>query len=204
VGKDTVLRLAIPRLPNFRTSISVTTRDPRPGEMHGREYFFLAPADFATMLEQGELLEHAAVHGHFYGTPRQWVSQQLQAGIDVVLEIDVQGAMQVKAQWPQAVLIFIAPPSWAELSRRLRGRNTEDEATVRHRLQNARAELARGEQYEYLIINDKLEDAVDRLCAIVLADNIILPLKLFFGITAILIFINTIVFIRNMKRRDEI
>jgi guanylate kinase len=149
----------------------MTTRPPRPGEVNGVDYFFVTADEFATKLEEGELLEHAAVHGHFYGSPRSWVLEQLAAGTDVVLEIDVQGAIQVRSQFPQAILIFLAPPSWKELTRRLRGRNTEDEAAIRHRLHNARIELARVDQYEYLIINDRLDDAVDRLRAVVLAER---------------------------------
>lgn len=171
VGKDTVLQAALPRLGAIRTSISVTTRESRTGEIHGVNYFFTSSEEFARLLEDGGLLEHAAVHGFFYGTPRAWVTAQLQAGIDVVLEIDVQGALQVKSQFPQAILVFLAPPSWRELSRRLRGRNTEDEASIHRRLQHARHELSRVSQYEYLIVNDRLEEAVERLCAVVLAER---------------------------------
>ncbi len=137
------------------------------------------------MLERGEFLEHAGVHGYFYGTPRNWVEEELNAGMDVVLEIDVQGAVQVRRLFPQAILIFLAPPSWEELSRRLLRRlehdrklarnigalQAEDEATIRRRLHNARQELARVDQYEYLIINDKLGDAINQFCAIVTAER---------------------------------
>jgi len=171
VGKDTVLQRAMPHLGAIRTSISVTTRAPRVGETDGIDYFFISPEEFARQLEGGGFLEHAAVHGFFYGTPRSWVNDQLQAGTDVVLEIDVQGALQVKSLFPKAILIFLAPPSWDELSRRLRGRNTEDEVSIRRRLQHARQELARVHQYEYLIFNDCLEDAVERLSAVVRAER---------------------------------
>lgn len=171
VGKDTMLRKVLAQLDHIRTSVSVTTRAPRPGEVDGRDYFFVQQERFLDMIEQGELLEHAVVHLHLYGTPRQWVMDQLRAGTDVVLEIDVQGAVQVKAQFPQAILVFLAPPSWDELSRRLHGRKTEDETTIRRRLENARKELARVDQYEYLIVNDKLDEAVDRLRAVVMAER---------------------------------
>ena len=171
VGKDTVLRQALPRLGAIRTSISVTTRSPRGNEVDGRDYFFVSPEHFATMLEQQDLLEHAAVHGHFYGTPRSWVMEQLRAGIDVVLEIDVQGAIQVRNLFPRAILVFLAPPSWQELASRLRRRNTEEEGAITRRLQAARMELSRVTQYEYLIINDQVPDAVARLCAIVAAER---------------------------------
>lgn len=185
VGKDTVLRHALPKLGTIRTSISVTTRPPRPGEQDGVDYFFIPADEFALMLERGEFLEHAGVHGYFYGTPRKWVEDELRTGMDVVLEIDVQGAIQVRSLFPQAILIFLAPPSWTELSRRLikrldhdrklardiGARQAEDEATIRRRLHNARAELAKVDQYEYLIINDKLPDATNEFCSIVTAER---------------------------------
>lgn len=185
VGKDTILRHALPKLGTIRTSISVTTRPPRPGEVHGVDYFFVAPDEFAVMLERNEFLEHAGVHGYFYGTPRKWVEEELRTGMDVVLEIDVQGAVQVRRLFPQAILIFLAPPSWRELTRRLLrrldhdrklahdigARQAEDEATIRRRLMNARDELSRVNQYEYLIINDKLPEATDQFCAIVTAER---------------------------------
>jgi len=171
VGKDSVLRRALPRLGSIRTSISVTTRAPRPTERDGVDYIFVAPEAFRTMQQHDQLLEYADVHNHCYGTPREWVFTQLQAGTDVVLEIDVQGAVQVRAHFPDAILIFLAPPNWSELARRLRKRGTEDEATIRRRLDNARHELARVHDYEYLIINDDINEATDRLCAVVLAER---------------------------------
>ncbi|HEX2951121.1 MAG TPA: guanylate kinase [Armatimonadota bacterium] len=171
VGKDTILRQAMSQLTGLRTSISVTTRSPRPGEINGEDYIFVTADEFALMMERGDLLEHAAVHGNFYGTPKSWVMEQLQAGTDVVLEIDVQGAIQIKSLFPHAILVFLAPPSWEELAHRLRGRNTEDEVTIQRRLRNARQEIARVDQYEYLIINDRMADAIDRLRAVVLAER---------------------------------
>jgi guanylate kinase len=171
VGKDTVLRRALPKLGRIRTSISATTRAPRPREAFGVDYFFVTRDEFLAMQAKGDLLEHALVHDNFYGTPRSWVLEQLQQGIDVVLAIDVQGALQVRKLYPEAVLIFIAPPSWDELSRRLRGRGTEDDATVQRRLENARTELSRAGEYNYLVINDNLHEATDRLRAIVIAER---------------------------------
>ena len=185
VGKDTILDRALAKMSKIRASISVTTRPPRPGEQHGVDYFFVPPDEFALMLERGEFLEHAGVHGYFYGTPRTWVDEELRTGMDVVLEIDVQGAVQVRRLFPQAILIFLAPPSWEELSRRLLkrlehdrklahdigAREAEDEATIRKRLANARQELARVDQYEYLIVNDKLAEATEQFCAIVIAER---------------------------------
>ena len=172
VGKDTVLRHALPRTAQIRTSVSVTTRPPRPDEQDGVDYFFVSPPDFDRMLEQGELLEHAEVHGHLYGTPRAWVQEQLRDGMDVVLEIDVQGAWQVKETFPYAVLIFLAPPSWQELARRLRARQTDDEQSIRRRLRNAQDELARAQQYDYIIINDHIMVAADHFAAIVTAERL--------------------------------
>ena len=171
VGKDTVLRRALPKLGRIRTSISATTRAPRPREAFGVDYFFVTREEFLALQAKGDLLEHALVHDHMYGTPRSWVLDQLQQGIDVVLAIDVQGALQVRKLFPEAVLVFIAPPSWDELSRRLRGRATEDEATVQRRLENARQELSRADEYNYLIVNDNLHEATERLRAVVLAER---------------------------------
>lgn len=171
VGKNTVLRHALPHLGDICASISVTTRPPRRAEIAGKDYFFVTAERFAEMMEKDDLLEHAAVHGHFYGTPRGWMMEQLNAGTDVVLEIDVQGALQVKSIFPQAILIFLAPPSWQELANRLRRRATEDSHTITRRLQAARAELARVENYQYLIINDHLRDAVQKLQAIIEAER---------------------------------
>ncbi|MHB0936037.1 MAG: guanylate kinase [Armatimonadota bacterium] len=171
VGKDTVLRAALPQLGNIRRSVSATTRAQRPNERDGEDYFFISTETFVHMMETGELLEHAPVHGKLYGTPRGWVLDQLRAGTDVVLEIDIQGAIQVKTNFPEAILIFLAPPSWEELSRRLHTRNTESEAEIKHRLKTARQEMARADQYEYLIVNDRVEDAAARLQAIVTAER---------------------------------
>jgi len=171
VGKDTVLRHALPHLGNIRRSVSATTRPRRPNERDGEDYFFVTTDAFVHMMETGALLEHAGVVGNLYGTPRAPVLEHLQAGTDVLLEIDVQGAIQVKTNFPEAILIFLAPPSWDELSRRLRARNTEDEAAVAHRLETARQELARADQYEYLVVNDRVEYASARLQAIVTAER---------------------------------
>lgn len=172
VGKDTVLRQALPKIQNIRTSISVTTRAPRRGEIDGVSYFFVSESEFAQRLKQEDFLEHALVHAHSYGTPRGWVMEQLRSGTDVVLEIDVQGALQVKSLFPQAILIFLAPPNWDELLRRLQTRNTEDAETIQRRVTNARHEMTRLRQYEYLIINDKLSAAVAQFHAIVTAERL--------------------------------
>ncbi len=172
VGKDTILRRVLPRLTEIRTSISITTRDPRPHEKDGIDYFFVSSEKFAEMLETGDMLEHAAVHGHFYGTPRKWVEDELNKGMDVILEIDVQGALQVRREFPGAILVFLAPPSWDELARRLHWRKTEDDNTIRRRLENAKHEMERIENYEYLVINDKLDDAVRDVESIIIAERL--------------------------------
>ncbi|MHB9130761.1 MAG: guanylate kinase [Armatimonadota bacterium] len=185
VGKDTVLHRAMRRLGRIRPSISVTTRAPRPRERHGVDYFFVTPDEFEQLRVNDGLLEYAAVHAHHYGTPRAWVLEQLRAGTDVVLEIDVQGAEQVKKLFPDVVRIFMAPPSWGALAERLRGRleqdrkiasekggkPAEDEATIQLRLRNARMELARAREFEYLIINDELNMAIRQFVAIVTAER---------------------------------
>jgi guanylate kinase len=162
VGKDTLLRRALRGQPGIRTSISVTTRQPRPREVDGVDYHFITPEEYQRLVADDALLEHAEVHGHGYGTPADWVEAQLAAGTDVVLEIDVQGAERIRALRPATVLVFIAPPSMEELERRLRGRATEDEATIQRRLANARGEMAAIPRYDYVIVNDNLDEAVAR------------------------------------------
>jgi guanylate kinase len=172
VGKNTVLRQAISRLGHIEVSVSVTTRSPRPGEINGQDYHFIAHAEFEAMLARGDFLEHAPVHTDNYGTPRKPVEAWLAAGTDVVLEIDVQGAMQVRHIYPDLVLVFLAPPTWAALEERLRGRNSgETEAKIQRRLVNARQEMQRIYEYHYVIINDRLAEAVDRFAAIVTAER---------------------------------
>jgi guanylate kinase len=165
VGKDTLLRRALRDLSGIRTSISVTTRQPRPREVDGVDYHFITPEEYQRLVATDALLEHAEVHGHGYGTPADWVEAQLTAGMDVVLEIDVQGAERIRALRPATVLVFIAPPSMEELERRLRGRATEDEATIQRRLANARGEMAAIPRYDYVIVNDNLDEAVARFQA---------------------------------------
>jgi len=169
-GKTTLLRRVVAIDPVLAFSVSHTTRAPRPGEVDGREYHFVSREDFLALRARAGLLEWAEVHGNLYGTSRAVVEATLAAGRDVVLDIDVQGARQVRSLLP-AVLIFIAPPSYAELARRLRGRGTEDQATVALRLANAREELRAAPDYDYLVVNDNLEEAALQLRAVVLAER---------------------------------
>jgi guanylate kinase len=166
VGKGSVVKVLRTRHPDVWLSVSVTTRAPRPGEREGVEYFFVDQAEFDRMAAAGELLEHDAHMGACYGTPRGPVEEQLASGTPVLLEIDMNGARQVRASMPDAQLVFLAPPSFDELARRLVGRGTEDPATVRMRLDRARMELAAEDEFDVVVVNDDVEQAADRLVAL--------------------------------------
>jgi len=169
VGKGSVVEVLRTRHPDVWLSVSVTTRGPRPGEREGVEYFFVDQAEFDRMAAAGELLEHDAHMGASYGTPRGPVERQLATGAPVLLEIDLQGARQVRAQMPDAQLVFLAPPTFDELARRLVGRGTEDPAAVRERLDRARIELAAEDEFDVVVVNDDVEAAADRLVALLSA-----------------------------------
>ncbi len=164
-GKTTLVsRLAQAEPERVWVSVSATTRPPRPGEQNGKSYWFLSPEEFQRLIQEGQLLEWAEVYpGIYYGTPRQPVEEHLRQGKWVVLEIDVQGAQQVLRHFPQAVTIFIRPRSWEELERRLRGRGTEDEQALHRRLETARREWQQGTLYQYQVINDKIDEALEQL-----------------------------------------
>jgi guanylate kinase len=162
-GKGTLLALVLRKLDAVWLSISATTRSPREGETAGVQYFFLSDEEFDNIIAVDGLLEWATVHGERYGTIRKEVEQRLARGIDVVLEIDPQGAFQVQEKLPQAILIYIAPPSLEVLEQRLRGRGTESEASLRRRLSNATQELECRDRYHKIIINDSLEVAAENL-----------------------------------------
>ena len=166
VGKGSVVAVVRRRHPHVWLSVSVTTRRPRPGEREGVEYHFVDQPAFDAMADAGELLEHDAHLGASYGTPRAPVERQLGTGAPVLLEIDMNGARQVRAAMPGAQLVFLAPPSFDELARRLVGRGTEDAATVRSRLDRARIELAAEDQFDAVVVNDDLERASDALVAL--------------------------------------
>ena len=157
VGKGTVVRELLKQSDNIVLSVSATTREPRPGEVNGVDYFFLSHEEFDQMIAKGQMLEYAIVHGtNKYGTPREPVEAALAAGKEVVLEIDIQGARQVKRAMPEALLIFIAPPSWDELVRRLSLRGTETEDEQARRLETARQELASADEFDAVIINEDI------------------------------------------------
>ncbi len=170
-GKSTVVFKAIEGRSDVCFSTSVTTRAPRPGEVDGREYFFIDFKRFHEMVENDELLEHAEYVTNCYGTPRAYVEQRLNEGMNVVLDIEVLGARQVRKKMPGAVLIFIAPPSLIELERRLRGRGTDTEEAVQGRLARARQEYQEADFYDYLIVNDDVEKAAKQLSAIIEAEH---------------------------------
>ena len=170
-GKSTVVFKAIEGREDICFSTSATTRSPRPGEVDGREYFFVSFERFLEMVANDELLEHAEYVANRYGTPRAYVEQRLEEGMNVVLDIEVQGARQVRRQMPEAVLIFIAPPSLEELEKRLRGRGTDTESAIEGRLIRARQEYQEADFYDYLIVNDNVEKAAAKLNAIIEAEH---------------------------------
>jgi guanylate kinase len=150
--------------PDIHIPVSLTTRQPRQGEADGVSYHFVSTRRFQEMVDAGELLEHAVVHGtHSYGTPREDVASAIASGQDVILEIDLQGARQVKSNLPEAKLVFLAPPSWSELVRRLEGRGTEDAAQVERRLRTARLELEAQAEADFVVVNDHIENTVQAL-----------------------------------------
>ena len=171
VGKGTVLKEYLNSRDGIAYSVSATTRQPRPGEENGIHYYFLSREEFERTAAEGGMLEYASYNGNYYGTPKAPVEQQRNQGNDGVLEIEVQGALQVKKSCPDALLIFVAPPSFEELKNRLTGRQTEDAKTVENRLNIARQELMCAGEYDYIIVNDTVEQAVRRLGQIISANR---------------------------------
>ncbi len=164
VGKGTVLKEFMQRnSKEFILSVSCTTRQPRQGEVDGINYFFITKEEFEDCIKKDKFLEYAQFAGNFYGTKQKYINQKFAEGMNIILEIETQGALQVKKKMPEAVLIFIAPPSYEELEHRLRGRNTEDEQTIQSRLDFVKIELERSKQYDYTVINDDLEHAVSEI-----------------------------------------
>ena len=174
VGKGTVIKGFLEKNPHFTLSISCTTRTPRPGEANGVNYFFLTKEQFLKNIEEDKFLEHAQFAGNHYGTKKKYIRQKFEEGYNIILEIETQGALQVKEKMPEAVLIFIAPPGVdtetgdisggvIELDKRLRGRHTEDDETIKRRLAEAKVELERSKKYDYVVINDDLERAISEV-----------------------------------------
>ena len=170
-GKGTLCERLFEADPHIVFSVSVTTRERREGEQHGQHYYFIDDKEFEKLKKSGELLEYATVHDHSYGTPRKLVEDKLEEGFDVLLDVDTQGAMSVMEQMENTVSIFILPPSYASLKTRLHTRNTDDEAEINKRLNNARGEIERYQRYDYALLNDDLETAFQRLLTIIQAER---------------------------------
>ncbi len=174
-GKTSLLRRLREELPGLVISISHTTRPMRPGEVDGRDYYFVSQEEFERMLAQDAFLEHARVFGHYYGTARHQVVENLERGLDVILEIDWQGARQVRQKMPESRSIFILPPSRQVLEQRLRSRGQDSEEVIARRMGAARAEMAHYAEYDYLLVNDRFEQALSELKSIIVADRLRLP-----------------------------
>lgn len=173
VGKGTICRRLLEKSAAVLFSVSVTTRPPRPGEQDGIDYYFVSKAEFARMRAANELLEWAELFGNFYGTPRLAVQEALDAGTDILLEIDIQGALQVKASFPDCVLVFVWPPSYEELERRIRHRGTETAESLRSRLKQSKLEMANVVNYDYIVVNypNEVGNAVKEVQSILLAEK---------------------------------
>lgn len=170
-GKDTILNELFKKTDTAGYAVSATTRAPREGEVDGVHYHFLTKEDFSMLIDSGEVLEYTEYCGNYYGTLRRSVEDLLNDGKDAVLKIEVEGALNIKKMFPEACLVFILPPSWEELERRLRERGTESEEVVVKRITQAKVEFEWADSYDYLVVNDKLEDAVDDLLAIFRAEK---------------------------------
>lgn len=171
-GKSTVAGRVRELLPELAYSVSVTTRQPRQGEINGVHYHFVTRQEFERMIAEGEMAEHAEIYGNYYGTSAEILRQSLEQGKDLLLEIDVDGAAQLRARFADGVFIFLLPPSMAELERRLRQRGAEDESVIAVRLERAAGEVAQAERYTHLVVNDSLDQAVDEVRAIIVAESL--------------------------------
>ena len=166
-GKGTLMKKLVAEYDNYALSISMTTRQPREGEVNGREYFFVTKEEFEERIAEDGMIEYAGYCGNYYGTPRAYVEQQLENGKDVILEIEIQGAHKVKEKYPDALLMFVMPPSAQELYRRLKGRGTETEEVILKRMTRAVEESEGIDTYDYIVVNDTLEDCIGQINAIV-------------------------------------
>ena len=170
-GKGTIMKELLKRYDNYALSISATTRAPREGETDGREYFFKTREEFEKMIAKEELIEYAKYVDNYYGTPRAYVEEQLQAGKDVILEIEIQGALKVKKKFPETLLLFVTPPSAEELKNRLVKRGTETMDVIESRMRRAREEAEGMDQYDYLVVNDVLGDCVEEVHQIIQGEH---------------------------------
>ena len=166
-GKGTLMKELLRRYDNYALSISATSRGPREGEVDGREYFFVSKERFQQMIEEGSLVEYAQYVNHYYGTPKEYVMRQMAQGKDVILEIEIQGALKVKKRFPEALLLFVTPPSAEELCRRLVGRGTETIEVINARLRRAAEEASGMEAYDYLLINDDIDRCVEEMHSLI-------------------------------------
>lgn len=169
VGKGTLMKQLVHSYDNYALSVSTTTRQPRPGESDGKEYFFVSREVFEKTIAENGLIEYANYCGNYYGTPKEYVEKQLEKGKDVILEIEIQGALKVREQFPTALLLFVMPPSAQELKKRLEGRGTETEEVIAKRLKRATEEAEGIENYDFIVINDKLEECVKEMHGLILA-----------------------------------
>lgn len=171
-GKGTIMRALLDKYEEtYALSVSATTRDPRPGEVEGREYFFRTVEEFEKMIAKEDLIEYAKYVDNYYGTPRTYVEEQLERGRDVILEIEIQGALKVKEKFPETLLLFVTPPSAVELKRRLEGRGTETPEVIASRMKRAREEAEYMDRYDYLIINDDLNECVEEMHQIIQGEH---------------------------------
>jgi guanylate kinase len=176
-GKSSIVNACLARDPNIRLSISFTSRAPRPGERHAEHYHFVDAEQFQRMVAAGDFFEHALVHGDWKGTAKQSVEPQLAAGHDVLLEIDWQGALQVRKQVPEAVSVFILPPSKEALEQRMRARAQDSDETIQRRLAAAREEMSHYDEFDYVIVNEHFQTAVEEMCAIFVASRLRRPMQ---------------------------
>ena len=171
-GKSSLVKAICKKDPKIRVSISHTTRNMRPGDQHGVDYYFVDAAEFNIMLNNNEFLEHALVYGNYYGTNKNKINELISNGYDIILEIDWQGAKQIKQQNPAAILIFILPPSLDELEKRLRKRNTDSESVIKNRLSLAAEDIAHAKDFDVIIVNDNFDKTIDELYSIILVHRI--------------------------------
>lgn len=170
-GKGTVMKELLGRYGNYALSVSVTTRNPRPGEEDGREYFFRTREEFETLIREDALIEYARYVDNYYGTPRSYVEEKLSEGRDVILEIEIQGAMKIKEKIPEALLVFVTPPSVDELKKRLEGRGTESLDDIASRMRRAGEEAEGMDAYDYILVNDDLDECVERMHQIIMSEH---------------------------------
>lgn len=170
-GKGTICKRLREIMKDLKVSVSATTRQPRWGEIEGESYFFINEEEFINKINNDEFLEHAKVYGNYYGTPKNEVFKQLEEGNDIILEIDIQGALQVKKNYPRGVFIFILPPSITELKNRIEGRGTDSKEVILNRMQSVYEELNYAFEYDYVVLNDEVEEAVEKIVCIIKAEK---------------------------------